>query len=53
MTNEIQYTLEWTIKSGGLESFKELANKAIKIVQDNEPEMKVNQWYFNDDKSKC
>ena len=27
MTNEIQYTLEWTIKPGGLDAFKELVNK--------------------------
>ena len=27
MTDEIQYTLEWTIKAGELEAFKELANK--------------------------
>ena len=53
MTNEIQYTLEWTIKPGGLESFKELANKVINLVQENEPEMKGYQWYFNDDQSKC
>ena len=53
MTNEIQYTVEWTIKSGGLESFKELANKVIKLVHDNEPEMKGYQWYFNADQSKC
>ena len=53
MTNEIQYTVEWTIKPGGLDAFKELAIKAIKLVQDNEPEMKGYQWYFNDDESKC
>ena len=53
MTNEIQYTLEWTIKPGKLDEFKEIGNKAIKIVQDNEPDMKGYQWYFNDDESKC
>ena len=53
MTNEIQYTLEWTIKPGGLEAFKELSQKAIKLVQDNEPGMKGYQWYFNDDETKC
>jgi hydroxylamine reductase (hybrid-cluster protein) len=53
MTKEIQYTLEWTIKSGGLEAFKELVNTVIKLVHDNEPEMKGYQWYFNDDESKC
>jgi len=53
MTNEIQYVLEWAIKPGGLEAFKELANNAIKLVQDNEPDIKGYQWYFNDDESKC
>ena len=54
MTNEIQYTLEqWTIKPGALEAFKELAKKVIRLVNDNEPEMKGYQWYFNDDESKC
>ena len=53
MTNEIQYTLEWTIKPGGLDAFKELANNVIQLVHENEPEMKGYQWYFNDDESKC
>ena len=53
MTNEIQYTIEWAIKSGGLDSFKELASKAIKIVEENEPEMKGYQWYFNADETTC
>ena len=53
MTSEIQYTLEWTIKPGGHKAFKEIANKAIKLVRDNEPGMKGYQWYFNNDESKC
>ncbi len=53
MTNEIQYTLEWTIKPGKLDAFKELANNAVAMVRDNEPDMKGYQWYFNDDESKC
>jgi len=53
MTNEIQYTVEWTIKPGGLKIFKDIANKAIKLVQDSEPGMKGYQWYFNNDESKC
>ena len=53
MTNEIQYTLEWTIKPGGLDSFKELARNATQMVRDNEPDMKGYQWYFNHDESKC
>ena len=53
MTNEIQYTLEWTLKPGGLDAFKQLANKVIKQVHDNEPDMKGYQWYFNTDQSKC
>ena len=53
MTNEFQYTIEWTIKPGQIDAFKELANTAIKQVQDNEPLMKGYQWYFNDDESKC
>lgn len=53
MTDEIQYTLEWTINPGGLAPFKQLANKAINAVQENEPGMKGYQWYFSDDESKC
>jgi len=53
MTNEIQYTLEWTIKAGELEAFKELAKTVIKMVQENEPDMKGYQWYFNEDQTKC
>ena len=53
MTNEIQYTLEWTIKPKGLKDFKELANKAVNLVRDNDPGMKGYQWYFNEDETKC
>ena len=53
MSNEIQYILAWTIKPGGLQSFKELANEAVNLVRDNEPEMKGYQWYFNDDETTC
>ena len=53
MSNEIQYIVEWTIKSGGLDSFKKLAKQATTLVQENEPEMKGYQWYFNSDNTKC
>lgn len=53
MTKEIQYTVEWTIKPGGLQAFKELAREAVKMVQENEPDMKGYQWYFNEDETKC
>lgn len=53
MTSEIQYTIEWTIKPGGLEAFKQLAKEVIKLVHENEPDMKGYQWYFTDDESKC
>jgi quinol monooxygenase YgiN len=53
MKNGIQYTIEWTIKNGGLEAFKKLANKATDMVRDNEPGMKGYHWYFNDDETKC
>ncbi len=53
MTDEIQYTVEWTIKPGSLEAFKELADKITELVNENEPQMKSYQWYFNEDESKC
>ena len=53
MSNEIQYVVTWAIKPGGLDAFKELANEAINLVRDNEPEMKGYQWYFNDDETTC
>ena len=53
MTNEIQYLIEWTIKPGGLDSFKETAEKITDLVNTNEPGMKGYQWYFNGDESKC
>jgi quinol monooxygenase YgiN len=52
MTNEIQYTVEWTIKPGGLDAFKELAQKIIPMVE-SEAGMKGYQWYFNSDETKC
>jgi hypothetical protein len=53
MTNEVQYTLEWTIKSGKLQTFKDLSKQITQNVLDNEPEMKGYQWYFNDAETKC
>lgn len=53
MTKGIQYTVEWSIKDGKLDTFKNLAHQAIEKVQKNEPGMKGYQWYFNDDGSKC
>lgn len=53
MTNEIQYTVEWTLKPGKLDSFKQLANQAVKLVKENEPLMKGYQWYFNQDETIC
>ena len=51
MTDEIQYTVEWTIKPGGLDAFKELAKKFTSSVRDTEPGMKGYQWYFNEDET--
>ena len=53
MTEEIQYTIEFNIKDGGLDAFKELANNITNMVRDNEPDIKGYQWYFNDDETKC
>ena len=53
MSQKLQYTVEWGIKPGGLDTFKSLANQAIDLVQANEPGMIGYQWYFNDDESKC
>jgi len=44
MTNEILFTLEWIIKPGGLNALKVIANKVIKMVQDNELDMKGIFW---------
>ncbi len=52
MTETIQYTIEWTIKPGGLEAFKEMAESISKLVEENEPQMKSYQWYFNEDATK-
>ena len=53
MTDEIQYTIEWTIKPGGLDPFKEMAKNFTQSVQESEPGMKGYQWYFNDDEAKA
>ncbi len=52
MTDEIQYTVEWEIKPGSLEAFKEMAESISKLVMENEPQMKGYQWYFNEDTTK-
>lgn len=49
----IQYTIEWTLKPGGMEAFKKLGQGAIDAVRENEQGMKGYQWYFNEDSSKC
>jgi quinol monooxygenase YgiN len=48
----IQYTIEWTLKPGGADAFKQLAQSAIDAVRENEPGMKGYQWYFNEDGTK-
>lgn len=53
MTDQIQYTVEWTIKPGGLAGFKELAQKKVIPMVKSESGMLGYQWYFNEDESKC
>lgn len=53
MTTEIQYTVEWTINSGQLAEFKEIAKNVTSLVRNNEPEMKSYEWFFNEDETKC
>ena len=53
MSNEIQYLIEWTIKPGGHDSFKSMANNFSAEVEANEPDMRGYQWYFNADESKA
>ncbi len=52
MSDEIQYTVEWAIKPGSLAAFKEMAESITKMVEENEPQMKGYQWYFNADGTK-
>ncbi|MFY0651802.1 MAG: hypothetical protein JXQ96_07195 [Cyclobacteriaceae bacterium] len=51
MSNEIQYLIEWTIKPGGLDTFKAMAANFSSAVEENEPGMKGYQWYFNADET--
>jgi quinol monooxygenase YgiN len=53
MANPVQYAVEFTIKEGGLEEFKNIASQIIPLVEANEPLMLGYQWYFSDDGSKC
>jgi|AntAceMinimDraft_12_1070368.scaffolds.fasta_scaffold09276_5 quinol monooxygenase YgiN len=53
MSNQVQYLIEWTIKPGGLDAFKEMAANFAAGTEANEPLTKGYQWYFNDDESVC
>lgn len=53
MSDQIKYTVEWTIYDGKLNEFKEIAQAAISSTKSSEPDMLGYQWYFNDDQSKC
>ena len=53
MSEQIKYTVEWTINSGKLNEFKQIAQTAINSTKSNEPDMLGYQWYFNGDQSKC
>ncbi len=49
MTQNIYYTVEWTINDGQLDAFKKLADDCVGRVHDKELEMLDYQWYFNAD----
>jgi hypothetical protein len=53
MSEQIQYTLEWTIADGKLNEFKRLADIAADFVRVNEPEMLSYQWFINNEHTKC
>ena len=51
--NQVQYTAEWTIHEGGLETFLEVSKAAVGLVEANEPEMLAFHYYLNEDESKA
>jgi hypothetical protein len=53
MSDQIKYTVEWTISDGKLGEFRRLADITADFVRVNEPDMLGYQWFFNSDHSKC
>ena len=51
--NQIHFFVECTISEGNLDSFKDLAEEIITLIQDNEPNTKTYQWYLDREGTKC
>lgn len=53
MASEVWLIAEFTIKEGKLDAFKDIANKFITTVQENEPGALTYQLYFDHKQAKC
>jgi len=49
----VSYLVQMTIKDGGLETFKELANGYIASVEAGEPGTLTYQWWLDEENSKA
>jgi quinol monooxygenase YgiN len=49
----LHYAVEFTIKPGGFERFRELIRELTQAVEANEPKLLGYNWYFSSDQTKC
>lgn len=50
---QIHYLVEFSVKPGKLEQFKDVANWFIEKCEAEEPGTKAYRWYLSDDQTKC
>ena len=51
--NQIHFRAEFTIEEGKIEEFKKLVQEMSRMVEANEPDTMVYQFYLNKDETKC
>jgi len=53
MTNQVQYTTEFTIVDGKIEEFKRMMHSIIEAVREKEQDMRAYQVYLNAEENKA
>lgn len=53
MTNQVQYTTEFTIVDGKIEDFKKIMHSIIESVKEKEQDMSAYQVYLNAEENKA
>lgn len=51
--NQIQFRAEFTIEQGKIEEYKKLVQEMSRLIEANEPDTMIYQFYLNKDETKC